>query len=172
MDSELAPGALLLVDDNEVFLHTLARALRRYGEPVLTARDPVEALACLDINPIGRAVLDLNLAGESGIQLMDKLLERAPHLQVVILTGYASIATAVEAVKRGACNYLCKPVTAGEVLTAFGSVPAPQADQPAETVPLSVKRLEWEHIQRVLAEHHGNISSAARALKMHRRTLQ
>jgi len=162
---------LLLVDDDEIFLETLARSLRRRREDVLTARNAAEALAQLGSGSPDRVVLDLNLEGDSGLQLLQELRRRAPALRIVILTGYGSIATTVEAMRRGACNYLCKPATAGDVLQAFGSSEAPPCE-PAPVAPLSVGRLEWEHIQRVLQEHHGNISATARALKMHRRTLQ
>jgi two-component system response regulator RegA len=164
---------LLLVDDDEVFLETLARSLRRRGETVLTARDRSAALAQLAAGAPDRVVLDLNLEGDSGLQLLQQLHERDPALRIVILTGYGSIATAVEAMRRGARNYLCKPATAGDVLQALtdgasqGGTSLPEA-----AAPLSVERLEWEHIQRVLQEHEGNISATARALKMHRRTLQ
>lgn len=164
---------LLLVDDDEIFLDTLARSLRRRGEAVLTARSAGEALARLEGATPDRAVLDLNLEGDSGLQLLQLLHERAPALRVVILTGYGSIATAVEAMRRGATNYLCKPATAGDVLNAFTVVQKVDSDiPPAAEMPLSVDRLEWEHIQRVLQEHQGNVSATARALKMHRRTLQ
>ncbi|WP_164887361.1 response regulator transcription factor [Hahella sp. KA22] len=165
---------LLLIDDNQVFLQTLARSLSRRGESVLTASCGDEALAHLEDSSPSRAVLDLNLAGDSGLQLLSEMLQRQPQLQVVMLTGYSSIATAVEAIKRGALNYLCKPVTATELLAAFGE---PREEAPVESevdtdATLSVRRLEWEHIQRVLQENEGNISATARALNMHRRTLQ
>jgi two-component system response regulator RegA len=163
---------LLLVDDDEVFLETLARSLRRRGETVLTARDAATALAQLVAGAPDRVVLDLNLEGDSGLQLLQQLRARAPALRIVILTGYGSIATTVEAMRRGALNYLCKPATAGDVLQAFTGDAAESTVLPEAATPLSVERLEWEHIQRVLHEHEGNISATARALKMHRRTLQ
>jgi two-component system, response regulator RegA len=169
----MTDSGILLIDDDAVFLHTLARALQRRGEQVLTASCGAEALALAGAHRPGRVILDLNLAGESGLQLLVALLDQDPSLQVVMLTGYASIATAVEAIKRGALNYLCKPATANEVLAAFqqDSQIAGVNDVTTDT-PLSLDRLEWEHIQRVLQEHQGNISSTARALNMHRRTLQ
>jgi two-component system response regulator RegA len=164
---------LLLVDDDGVFLEALARSLRRRGETVLTARNAAEALAQLGASAPDRAVLDLNLEGDSGLQLLQLLHERAPALRIVILTGYGSIATAVEAMRRGAFNYLCKPATAGDVLSAFTVAQGVETEMPPATeTPLSVDRLTWEHIQRVLQEHQGNVSATARALKMHRRTLQ
>ena len=111
------------------------------------------------------------MEGDSGLVLLPRLLELDPGMQVVILTGYSSIATAVEAIKRGARNYLCKPADADDVLVALLSDRAEVANLVPEN-PISVDRLQWEHIQRVLTEHEGNISATARALGMHRRTLQ
>jgi two-component system response regulator RegA len=165
---------LLLIDDDKVFLETLARSLQRRGETVLIASNSEEALQAIrEFNP-DRAVLDLNLAGESGLQLLTQMLEQSPQLRIIMLTGYASIVTAVDAMKRGALNYLCKPVNATQVLQAFGEATEPEEQEKEieDTTPLSVDRLEWEHIQRVLHEHDGNISATARALNMHRRTLQ
>ena len=111
------------------------------------------------------------MPGTSGLLALPQLLKQAPHARLVVLTGYSSIATAVEATKAGATNYLCKPATIDEILSAFeGSEPATAATIPAD--PISVERLEWEHIQRVLKDNDGNISATSRALDMHRRTLQ
>lgn len=118
-----------------------------------------------------RIVLDLNLEGESGLRLLPALRARFPDAAIVVLTGYASIATAVEAVKLGAVQYLAKPATVDELMVAFGQVSANPA-LPVRPQPMSLRRITWEHLQRVLAEHGGNISATARALNMHRRTLQ
>lgn len=118
-----------------------------------------------------RIVLDLNLEGESGLRLLPALRARFPDAAIVVLTGYASIATAVEAVKLGAVQYLAKPATVDELMAAFGQVSANPA-LPVNPQPMSLRRITWEHLQRVLAEHGGNISATARALNMHRRTLQ
>jgi two-component system response regulator RegA len=159
----------LLIDDDETFASTLARSLGRRGIPTVVAHDPVRALDLAAGGQVTRCVLDLNLAGESGLQLLPELLARRPDLEVVILTGYGSIATAVQAMRQGAVNYLCKPVTADQIIEGF----EPDQHQPdLRRQPPSVEELEWEHIQRVLAEHDGNISATARALNMHRRTLQ
>lgn len=159
----------LLIDDDEVFLSTLARSLERRGIACQVATTPDAALALVPEQDFDHCVLDLNLAGESGLQLLPGLLALAPGLKVVMLTGYGSIATTVEAMRRGATNYLCKPVTADQIIAAFD----PQQTEPElRPQPPSVEELEWEHIQRVLAEHEGNISATARALNMHRRTLQ
>lgn len=159
----------LLVDDDEAFLQVLGRSLTRQGIESVTARTPSEALQTIDSEPFTRCVLDLNLAGESGLQLLPELLQRNSSLEVLVLTGYGSIATAVEAMRRGAVNYLCKPVTVSQLIQGFeplDEAPALRAEPP------SVEEMEWEHIQRVLNEHEGNISATARALNMHRRTLQ
>ena len=117
------------------------------------------------------AVVDLKLPGESGLKVVAMLADTLPVPAIVVLTGYASIATAVEAVRLGARNYLAKPADADEILAALLR-DQPNADLAISPEPLSVARLEWEHIQKVLNEHDGNISATARALKMHRRTLQ
>lgn len=163
---------ILVIDDDEVFRQTLARAFQRRGIEAVAVADGAAALAALAAGRFDGCVLDLKLVGESGLQLLPALLARAPGLAVVMLTGYASIATAVEAVKQGAVNYLAKPTDADEILAALGGAAtlAPTAVQ--EAVPMSVDRLEWEHIQKVLAETGGNISETARLLGMHRRTLQ
>jgi two-component system response regulator RegA len=117
------------------------------------------------------AVVDLRLPGPTGLTLIPKLRAASPHVRIVVLTGYASIATAVEAIKLGATQYLVKPVDANAVESAFHRNGG-DASTPSREDLLSVERLEWEYIQRVLAEHGGNISATARALKMHRKTLQ
>ncbi len=161
----------LLIDDDASFNAILVRTLERRGYPARGATDSETALAIAEATRPQRIVLDLNLNGQSGLALIPALLGIVPHCRIVVLTGYASIATAVEAVKRGATQYLAKPVDIEAILNAFDDQ-ASDADLPAPDEPLSVDRLEWEHIQRVLAEHDGNISATARALKMHRRTLQ
>lgn len=121
---------------------------------------------------VRHVVLDLNLNGSSGLALIPELLANNPDCRIVVLTGYASIATAVDAVKLGAVQYLAKPVEIEAILSAFEEDDGPDFDLPVSEELLSVDRLEWEHIQRVLYEHDGNVSATARALKMHRRTLQ
>jgi len=117
-------------------------------------------------------VLDLSLGGTSGLALIEPLLDINPDCRIVVLTGYASIATAVDAIKLGAVQYLAKPVEVDAIVAAFDAAERPETAELPEIEPLSVDRLEWEHIQRILREHEGNISATARALKMHRRTLQ
>jgi two-component system response regulator RegA len=162
---------ILVIDDDPVFNRVLGRALRQRGYAVLGARSKAEAEELIAAARPSRAVLDLNLAGTSGLTLIAPLLAANPDCRIVVLTGYASIATAVEAIKLGATHYLAKPTDVEAILAAFETT-APQPDIAPPSTPLSVERLEWEHIQRVLKEHGGNISATARALKMHRRTLQ
>lgn len=169
-DSEEQPH-LLLVDDDPTFTRVLARAMSRRGLRVSTAGSADEGLALALQDAPDYAVLDLKMEGDSGLVLLPKLLELDPGMRVLILTGYSSIATAVEAIKRGACNYMCKPADADDVLAALISDHA-DLDSLVPENPMSVDRLQWEHIQRVLAEHDNNISATARALGMHRRTLQ
>lgn len=162
----------LVVDDDEALTAILARALRRRGFTVDVAHTAEAAIAACRAQPPHRVVLDLKLAESSGLQLIPRLLEVLPGLEIVMLTGYSSIATAVEAIKLGAANYLCKPADADDILNAFSPEPHHEHTSMEELHPPSVDRLEWEHIQRVLQEHDGNISATARTLGMHRRTLQ
>jgi len=163
--------SVLLVDDDATFRAVLARALRRRGFIVLEAPDSEQAYAVAGAESPEYAVCDLKLPGDNGLELIRRLIQLDPETRIVMLTGYASIATAVEAIKLGAVHYLAKPVDADQIVASFsrlaGDVAVPVGEQP-----LSVQRLEWEHIQRVLAEQDGNVSATARALKMHRRTLQ
>ena len=162
---------LLIVDDDEVLASTLARALTRRGFSVVIAQSETEALEICAIKQFAKALVDLKLAESSGLQLIPKLLGIQPNLKIVMLTGYSSISTAVQAIKHGAINYLTKPVEMEEIILAFDQRPDQNTDM-IDIAPPSVDRLEWEHIQRVLHEHDGNISATARALGMHRRTLQ
>lgn len=171
----------LIIDDDETFSSVLARSLTRRGYQTHTANDAETALALLHAqtpdSAITHVVLDLKLAETSGLQLLPQLLAVQADLQVVVLTGYASVATTVEAIKQGAMNYLCKPATVEEVFAAFESddnrtgaaKPAPEI---IEDSPLSVHRVEWEYIQQHLVANKHNIAATARALGMHRRTLQ
>ncbi|QBJ80280.1 MULTISPECIES: response regulator transcription factor [Aquitalea] len=160
----------LLVDDDEAFSSVLARSLGRRGFRVECAADGAQALQLRDEPPL-RIVLDLNLEGESGLRLLPDLRQRYPQAAVVVLTGYASIATAVEATKLGAVQYLAKPASVEDILAAFQQVAA-NPELPLSPQPMSLRRVTWEHLQRVLNEHDGNISATARSMGMHRRTLQ
>ncbi|UVW34459.1 response regulator transcription factor [SAR92 clade bacterium H455] len=162
----------LLVDDDPAFSAVLARVLQRRGEQSSTASNGEQAIAQLHCEKIDRVVLDLKLEQESGLAILQQLLENQPSLEVVILTGYSSISTAVEAIKLGAVNYLCKPAGMEEIIAAFEVRAGGATEVPLEDSPPSINRLEWEHIQKVLKHHEGNISATAKALGMHRRTLQ
>lgn len=162
---------VLLVDDDESLTRILARSLMRQGFDVVQTHTDEQAIKICEKQQFDKAIVDLKLAESSGLQLVPKLLEIQPNLEIVMLTGYSSIATAVEAIKLGAKNYLCKPADLDEILHAFGEKGI-TVEAGVETKPPSVDRLEWEHIQRVLQENEGNISATARALGMHRRTLQ
>ncbi len=162
----------LVIDDDPSFNAILVRTLERRGHPAHGVTEAAAAVDALRESGASRVVLDLNLNGQSGLALIPQLLAVDPDCKIVVLTGYASIATAVDAVKLGAIQYLAKPVEIEAILSAFDDDGSPDFDVPVSDEPLSVDRLEWEHIQRVLNENEGNISATARALKMHRRTLQ
>lgn len=162
---------LLLVDDDQSFCDTLARALERRDYQVFKAKNIDEAMALADQMDPEYGVIDLRIGEESGIKLIAQLAERDPEMRCVVLTGYASVATAVEAIKLGATNYLTKPTGVDQIIGALHR-DAGDPDVPLGEQKLSIRRLEWEHIQATLQEHDGNISAAARALGMHRRTLQ
>lgn len=162
---------LLLVDDDEVFLRVLGRALARHGFDVISATSAQRARQLAQKHRPRYAVVDLRIGADSGLDVIAQLKSIDPGVVIVVLTGYASIATAVAAVKRGAINYLAKPVKADDVVLALAG--REQLPGGAEDYsPMSVERLEWEHIQKVLRENDGNISATARSLGMYRRTLQ
>jgi two-component system response regulator RegA len=173
--SPLSGRPLLLVDDDVTFVRVLARALGSRGFEVITATSFDEARALARRHHPRYCVLDLKLGEDNGLRLIPELHTLVPDIRVLLLTGYASIATAVEAIKRGAHDYLAKPVDADAVVRALldGDNDSDDNDLPdAPEQPLALRRLEWEHIQRVLTECDGNISETARRLGMHRRTLQ
>ncbi|MDX1352327.1 MAG: response regulator [Thiomicrorhabdus sp.] len=164
---------VLIVDDDEFFLSILSRSLELENWQIVSASNSEQALKEVAQQQFDYAILDLNLDGQSGLNLMEQLLTQQPLCQVLILTGYASVATAVEAMRLGAKDYLCKPATAQQIMEVFTGDKADVIEQEVEEFqPMSVKRLEWEHIQKTLLEHDGNISLTAEALNMHRRTLQ
>ncbi len=165
------PATLLVVDDDRAFNRILVRSLAQRGFHAFGAHDTEEALRLAQDEEPEFVVLDLNIDGESGLRLIEPLLAANPDARILVLTGYASIATAVDAVKLGAVQYLAKPADVDAIIRALHAG-AVVIDDAVADAPMSVDRLEWEHIQRVLAEHEGNISATARALKMHRRTLQ
>ncbi len=138
---------------------------------VTVAHDVPSALESLEKFTPDYAVVDLNMPGPSGLELVSKLHEINSDTNIIVLTGYASIATAVESIKLGATHYLTKPADADEIVAAFHRQQG-DSEMPLAERPISVNRLEWEHIQKVLAECDGNVSKTARQLNMHRRTLQ
>lgn len=163
--------SLLLVDDDATFCRVLSRALGEQGFAVSVAHDAEQTLRLAKDNPPEYAVLDLKMPGASGLSLISDLKLLNETMRIVILTGYASISTAVEAIKLGAVHYLAKPAGSAEIVAALhrdsGDGSAPLSPQP-----LSVRRLEWEHIQKLLTDNRGNISATARTLGMRRSALQ
>ena len=161
----------LIVDDDEVFCEALSRAFIRRGFNVYTAFNVESAVNMAADNVIDYAVIDLRIGEESGLFVVKEFNKIRPEIKMVVLTGYASIATTVEAIKLGASHYLTKPAQADDILESLNCLSG-NDNVVVPTKPMSVQRLEWEHIQSVLAKHDGNVSAAARALGMHRRTLQ
>ncbi len=162
---------LLLVDDDRAFARVLARSLARRGFEVGVAHEAEQALALADEDMAG-AIVDLQLGNASGLALIPALRACNPRMRILMLTGYAGIETAVAAIKLGADHYLAKPTTADDIVALMGGGTPAQQAEPRCASPMPLKRLQSEHIRRILSEHGGNISGAARALKMHRRTLQ
>ena len=170
-DAQPPPPLLLIVEDDEAFARTLARSFERRGYRVLQAASLADVEALLLQHTPGFAVVDLKLKGEaSGLACVQKLHAASDAMLIVVLTGFASIATAVEAVKLGACHYLAKPSNTDDIEAAFG-LKAGNPEVELTNRSSSIKTLEWERIHEVLAETGFNLSEAARRLGMHRRTL-
>ncbi|MCM2678146.1 response regulator transcription factor [Echinimonas agarilytica] len=169
---------LLIIEDDTAFASVLHKRLLRYGFEAQVAFDAPSALHLAYQWHPHFVILDMKLGNDSGLVLLPQLRQSLPQARIVLLTGYASIATAVQAVKQGADDYLAKPVETQSLLASLQPSPThPDAMIAAKSVDeskamMSPERLEWEHIQTVLAMHGGNISAAARAMNMHRRTLQ
>ena len=160
----------LLVDDDELYARTLQRSLARKGIETEIALDAASALARAREYLPDFALVDLKLGSDSGLTLIEPLRALRADMQILLVTGYASVATAVESIKLGACHYLTKPSNTDDIEAAFARVSGdPGADIATRTT--SIKTLEWEHIHRVLVETDFNISESARRLGMHRRTL-
>jgi two-component system response regulator RegA len=173
MDAQWVSGHMtrgLLIDDDVVYLSALRRAFTRRGFEILTAADATGAIAHARCGAPDFVLLDLKLGTTSGLDLIAPLRALLPSAQIVLLTGYASIATAVEAIKRGADHYLAKPANIASILRALAGEPMCEAPVSLPMTPLS--RLEWEHIQQAMVDTEGNVSAAARLLGMYRRTLQ
>ena len=167
--SDVAP-TLLVVEDDQYLRERLVRAFGDRGFSAQGAGSVSEALRCSEDAP-EYAVVDLRIGDESGLQVIRALLEKDPATRVVMLTGYGSIATAVEAMRLGAVHYLTKPADADQIVSALQRGSASDS-QPPPGEPLSLARAEWEHINHVLVSVAGNISEAARRLGLHRRSLQ
>ncbi|WP_409020333.1 response regulator transcription factor [Brevundimonas vesicularis] len=165
-----APRQLLIIEDDESFSRTLCRSFERRGYQVVSARSHEQMLERLQVHHPEYAVVDLKLGTGSGLNCVQALHAFDPEMVIVVLTGFASIATAVEAIKLGARHYLAKPAGTDEIEAAFARQDGdPEAALSAR--PTSIKTLEWERIHEVLAETNFNISETARRLGMHRRTL-
>lgn len=162
---------LLLVDDDKTFCKVLKASLERRDFEVLVAHNLEKGIALAEQNLPEYAVIDLRIGHESGLELVKKLITLDANTSCVMLTGFASIATAVEAIKLGAIHYLTKPTNADEIVKALSKNEG-DAGISINKNPPSAKRMEWEHLQKILLHYDGNISAAARALNMHRRTLQ
>lgn len=162
---------LVLVDDDEALLRTLVRRFSLQGCQVVAFSQPLTA-AQLIVEQAQGYLLDLRFGQQSGLEFITLLRQALPHTRIIVLTGYASISTAVQAVKLGADDYLTKPVDFAALQQALIGGTDAVAATPVETALLSTEQLQWEHIQRALALHQGNISQTARSLGMHRRTLQ
>jgi two-component system response regulator RegA len=175
MSSDQKPS-ILIVDDDETYRNRLARAFVDRGYEARTASDYDSAVALATTDSPEFAVVDLKMPGKSGLELVKALHEIDPATKSVVLTGYGSIATAIDAVRLGAAYYLSKPADADDIVGAFARAEAPPLAPPApdsdEYRAPSLARAEWEHINRVLSDAGGNISEAARRLGIHRRSLQ
>ena len=163
---------LLLIDGGERSRRALSAGLTKHGLAVASCRSAQEAQRLLaELRPRS-IVTELRLPDGCGLQLLSKLKRVVPDATVIMLTGYASIATAIEAIRRGAANYLVKPATPEQIIASLKAANDPAAEPPPPPQPLPIERVEWEYINWVLMEHDGNLSAAARSLSMHRRTLQ
>jgi len=171
MMKEMEKPQLLLVDDDETFCSVLKPALEKRNFQVTVAYNVKDGISLAEQTEPEFAIIDLRIGYDSGLELVKKLISLDDNAHIVMLTGYSSIATAVEAMKLGAIHYLTKPANTDEIVNALYKKEGDSSIEINQN-PLSVKRLEWEHLQKVLMQHEGNISAAARALNMHRRTLQ
>ncbi|MCB9030152.1 MAG: response regulator [Deltaproteobacteria bacterium] len=160
-------SSILLVDDDDTFRERLAKALRKRSLIVSTASSVSDALSLLPKIDPEFAIIDLKMPGADGLELADSLVRQNPEIKIVILTGFGSITTAVRAISIGCINYITKPADVDTILGAFSG-----SDNQTEIQPPSLAEVEWEHIQRVLEDNSGNITQTAKALGIHRRSLQ
>lgn len=169
---EIERCSILIVDDDEPFRARLARSFERRGWIATSAGSGAEALALLKKNSYHLATLDLRMPSENGLDVVRAFREVNTTIRIFVLTGYGSIATALEAVRFGADRYLSKPIDAEQIINAFTSLTSLAGHPEASVTVPSLARVEWEHIQRVLTDCEGNISQAAKQLGLHRRSLQ
>jgi two-component system response regulator RegA len=162
---------LIIVEDDEAFARTLKRSFEKRGYQVRVAHDHEGLLTLLDESRPGFAVVDLKLNGASGLTCVQALRASDAAMRIVVLTGFASIATAVEAIKLGASYYLAKPSNTDDIEAAFARAEEGDPDASIGARQTSIKTVEWEHIHQTLVETDFNISETARRLGMHRRTL-
>jgi two-component system, response regulator RegA len=162
--------SLLIVEDDKSFLQRLARAMETRGFAVSTAESVADGLLQVEKSPPAFAVVDMRLADGNGLDVISAIKKRRPEARAIILTGYGNIATAVNAVKLGAVDYLAKPVDADDVAAALLAIDNKKIEPPEN--PMSADRVRWEHIQRIYELCGRNVSETARRLNMHRRTLQ
>ncbi|MEN0065865.1 MAG: response regulator [Myxococcota bacterium] len=174
VDARLQGSSILIVDDDEILRERLVRSFSRRGFEALEAGDYESALVVVRQHRIDLAVIDLRMPGESGLLVLRDLLDTHPEALVVILSGYGSIATAIDAVRLGAVDFVQKPADVDQLIEAFARAleDNPLVERDPTYDPPSLARAEWEHIQRVLHDCGGNITKAARMLGLHRRTLQ
>ena len=165
-----AERQLVIVEDDAAFARTLARSFERRGYTVLSADSHEALLALLETHSPDYAVVDLKVGGASGLACVQTLRAQDEDMKIVVLTGFASIATAVEAIKLGASHYLAKPSNTDDIEAAFAKSDG-NPDAPVDGRQSSIKTVEWEHIHQTLVETDFNISETARRLGMHRRTL-
>jgi two-component system, response regulator RegA len=170
LDAAMSDRSLLIVEDDHCLLQRLARAMEGRGFAVSTAKSVAEGLGQLQNRSPAFAVVDMRLDDGSGLDVISKLKQQRPDARAIILTGYGNIATAVNAVKLGAIDYLSKPVDADEVVAALLAMDGRKPEPPEN--PMSADRVRWEHIQRIYELCGRNVSETARRLSMHRRTLQ
>jgi two-component system response regulator RegA len=162
--------SLFVVEDDATFARTLKRSFEKRDYDVVVCHDREALLVALETAVPGYAVVDLKLGAGSGLECVKLLSARNPSMRIVVLTGFASIATAVEAIKLGACHYLAKPANTDDIEAAFGRAEG-DVSVPLTSRPTSIKNLEWERIHETLVETGFNISETARRLGLHRRTL-
>ena len=170
-DTHTTNKRIFIMDDDPTFCQVLSKAMQKRGFETCIETQLSKAIQTAMAFKPHYMTLDLKLLDGSGLTVIEPLKSYFPDSKIVVLTGYASVATAVDAIKLGATHYLSKPIQADELLTAFNYEPLKDNTSPKHD-PLPVEQVEWEHIQRVLTDHHGNVSATARALGMHRRTLQ